>query len=161
MGRCDTAVHSTGVVEGERAAMASRGNGRRINYLKNGNMTIHGNDLIVASTGNVIAAAKTCEVEVSADVVEVSRSTEGAVKHFVAGRTEWSMSVGCLVTSVTTVAALEAMVGTEQNVTFGVRGSAAGERLTGRAIVQRLRWTGTLGNLATYSATLQGTGALS
>ena len=123
-------------------------------------MTIHGNDLMVASTGNVIAAAKTCEVEIDADVVEVSRSTEGAVKHFVAGRTEWSMSVGCLMTSVTTVAALEAMVGTEQNVTFGVRGAAAGERLTGRAIVQRLRWTGTRGSLATYQATLRGTGAL-
>jgi predicted secreted protein len=116
---------------------------------------------MVVSTENVIAAAKTCEVEVSADVVEVSRSTGGAVRHFVAGRTEWSMSVGCLMTTTATVAQLEAMVGTEQNVTFGVRGAAVGERLTGRAIVQRLRWTGTRGDLATYSATLQGTGALS
>lgn len=122
--------------------------------------TIHGNDLMVVSTGNVIAAAKTCEVEVYADVIEVSSSADGAVKHFVAGRTEWSMSVGCLMTATTTVAQLGAIVGTVQNVTFGVRGAAANARLSGRAIVQRLRWTGTRGSLATYQATLKGTGAL-
>lgn len=115
---------------------------------------IKGNDLRIYADGVAIAAAKSCELDVSSEIVEVSSPSSGEWRSFRSGRKSWSVSVSGLVLSVTDGIGRVGSVVT-------IRLVADGEELTGDAICTTWRVTGQRGALAQGSFMFQGTGRLS
>lgn len=60
-------------------------------------MVINGKNLIIKFNGAVIAAAKSCAVEVQTNTMEVSSATDGQWEHSIVGRKAWSFSTDHLV----------------------------------------------------------------
>jgi hypothetical protein len=63
-------------------------------------MIIHGKDIIIKADGEVIAAAKSCELDVSADIIKTASPTDGQWQHGIAGRKSWRASCSHLVTDI-------------------------------------------------------------
>lgn len=119
-------------------------------------MIIHGRNLIVKIGNTAIAAAKSCDLQVDCDEIEVSSSDTYAWKEYVAGRKSWRVNTGHLVTAVATNAA---KVGTIVTLTFQV--GTTSDSLTGSALVLSWKVSGAVGNLAQGSFQFLGSGALS
>lgn len=120
---------------------------------------IHGRKLIIKVNGTAIAGAKSCEVNVSGEDIEVSGATQGTWREFIAGREEWSVSCGHLIPAVGTPLRTHAqMVNTV--VTLTIESDMDGDVLTGQALVKQWKATGALGNLAQGAFTFKGTGPL-
>ena len=63
-------------------------------------MIIHGKDIIIKADGEVIAAATSCELDVSADIIKTASPTDGQWQHGIAGRKSWRASCSHLVTDI-------------------------------------------------------------
>ena len=63
-------------------------------------MIIHGKDIIIKADGEAIAAATSCELDVSADIIKTASPTDGQWQHGIAGRKSWSASCSHLVTDI-------------------------------------------------------------
>ena len=109
--------------------------------------------------GTAIAAAKSCEIDVSSELIEVASPETGIYRKFIVGRKTWDVTVGYLVSNLTSHIL---KVGDTVTLTMGVRsgGHATSDRLTGSAIVSELRVSGTRGNLATGSFKFRGISSL-
>ena len=82
-------------------------------------MFIKGKDVILKIGGTAIAAAKSCDVNIQADLIKVSSPTDGGWEHSIAGRKSWSASCSHLVTSITNSLA---MVGSQVTLRMQVAG---------------------------------------
>ena len=78
-------------------------------------MFIKGKDVILKMDGTAIAAAKSCDVNIQADLIKVSSPTDGGWEHSIPGRKSWSASCSHLVTQIANSAA---MVGQTVTLTF-------------------------------------------
>ena len=63
-------------------------------------MIIHGKDIIIKADGAAIAAATSCELDVSADIIKTASPTDGQWQHGIAGRKSWRASCSHLVTDI-------------------------------------------------------------
>ena len=117
-----------------------------------------GNDIIIMKGGTAIAAAKSADVQTKADTIEVASASSGAWKDRIAGRKDWSVSVGYLVTSDTGLSDL-LTVGTTYTLVICGRGTGA-TSLTGSAILTTCKITATRGNLVQGSFQFDGCGSL-
>ena len=63
-------------------------------------MIIHGKDIIIKADGEVIAAATSCELDVSAEVIKTASPSDGQWQHGIAGRKSWRASCSHLVTDI-------------------------------------------------------------
>ena len=63
-------------------------------------MIIHGKDIIIKADGEVIAAAKSCELDISAEVIKTASPTDGQWQHGIAGRKSWRATCNHLVTNI-------------------------------------------------------------
>ena len=104
----------------------------------------------------IIAAARSCEINIDGDQLEVSSPNDGAWQHFIAGRKGWSISVGYLL-GAGTFPSEAAMV----NTTVTVAVDDGTTKMQGSAIVKSWHATGNLSNLATGSFVFLGNGPLS
>lgn len=121
---------------------------------------IHGRNLIIKMNGTAIAGAKSCEINIQCDDIEIASASQGSWRDFIAGRKEWSVSCGHLIpASGTPLKTNAAMIGT--TVTLSMQTGMSGDTLSGRAIVKQWKVSGTLGNLSTGSFTFRGKDALS
>ena len=82
-------------------------------------MILHGKDIILLADGVAIAAAKSCELNISADIIKTSSPSDGAWETSIAGRKSWNASCSQLVTSITNGLA---MVGTVATLRMQLRG---------------------------------------
>ena len=122
-------------------------------------MVIHGNKIIVKVGGTAIAGAKSCEISIKGDQIETASPTTGEWRDFIAGRKEWSVTCGHLIpASGTPLKSNAAMVNTV--VTLIIETDMTGDTLTGQAIVETWKASGTVGNLATGTFQFRGKGAL-
>ena len=122
-------------------------------------MVIHGRKIIVKVGGTAIAGAKSCELSIKGDQIEVASPTTGTWRDFIAGRKEWSVTCGHLIpASGTPLKSNAAMVNTV--VTLTIETDMTGDTLTGQAIVETWKASGTVGNLATGTFQFKGKGAL-
>ena len=120
---------------------------------------LHGKNLIVMADGEAIAGARSCDINISGEEIEVASATQSRWKEFIAGREEWSVSCSHLIpASGTPLKSSASMVNTF--VTLRVESGLTGDVLTGRALVKSWRATGTIGNLAQGTFSFRGTGAL-
>lgn len=83
-------------------------------------MIIHGNNLIVSVGNTTIAAAKSCELNVAADTIEVASPDIGDWRAFVVGRKNWNVSVGYLLTPLYATRR-PTLVGESVALTFSIR----------------------------------------
>jgi predicted secreted protein len=108
-------------------------------------------------TTPIIAMAKSCTVSMKADVMEKTSATSSRAKEFIAGRTEWEMSLDHLVPSNSN-AALDTLLMAGEEYTVSV--VLGGARKTGKAICQQTELRGAVGGLATGSVKFKGNGEL-
>lgn len=103
----------------------------------------------------IIAGAKSCEISVDGEQIEISSPGDGQWRNYLAGRKGWQVSVGYLL-SAGTFPTEAAMV----NTTVTVVVSDGTTMMQGQAIVKSWKATGNIGNLANGSFVFLGTGAL-
>lgn len=63
-------------------------------------MILQGKNLIISANGSVIAAAKSCTLNVDCEKIKVSSPTDGQWEHIIAGMKSWSLSTNHLLESV-------------------------------------------------------------
>ena len=115
--------------------------------------------IILSQNGTALASTRirSNEVQTLADAIEKASATEQEWKEFVAGRKEWSVTVGYLVMATSQVSDL-LYAGQMFDITIK---SGSTNCLTGRALMTAVKQTATIGNLAQGSFSLKGSGALS
>lgn len=120
-----------------------------------------GKDLIVILSQNGTALASTAirsqEIQTSAETVEKASATQQDWKEYVSGRKAWSLSVSYLVLTASKVADL-LMVGQTFDVT--VKDVDNTSSVSGVAILNSVKHTAAVGNLANGSFTFVGSGPL-
>lgn len=104
---------------------------------------------------SIIAGAKSCEISVDGEQIEISSPGDGQWRNYLAERKGWQVSVGYLL-AAGTFPTEAAMVNT--TVTLVV--SDGTTMMQGQAIVKSWKATGNIGNLANGSFVFLGTGAL-
>ena len=132
-------------------------------------MILQGKNLIVKANGEVIAAAKSCTLNIDCKIIKVSSPTDGQWEHIIAGMKSWSVST-------THLLKMERMIDRPlhgyldpigQSFTLQlelnditIEGFPVTETLTGSAICKSSQITATKGNLAQGSFKFQGNGPL-
>ena len=120
---------------------------------------IHGRNLIIKVNGTAIAGARSCDINISGEEIEVASATQSKWREFLTGREEWSVTCNHLLpASGTPLRSSKNMVNT--TVTIRMESGRYGDVLTGQAIVKSWRSTGTLGNLAQGTFSFRGSGPL-
>lgn len=122
-------------------------------------MKLKGNDLQLyrQDGGKLVAAARSCNVNVKCDTVEVSRLGDAGWKKFIAGIKSWDMDCSWLVSSGQILKDNIGMVG----MVLAVKVVIDGKQLKGECICKTCKVTGTRGNLVQGSFQFTGSGALS
>lgn len=121
---------------------------------------VHGRNLIIKMNGTAIAGAKSCEISVKCDKIETASPSTGTWRTFLAGRKEWSVSCGHLITaSGTPLKSRAQMVG--QTVTLTMQTDMPGDTISGSAIVEQWSASGAVGSLANGKFSFCGSGPLS
>lgn len=121
-------------------------------------MALNGNTLFIATgTSTVpIAGTRSNEIQVDGETIEISSATQGTWREFIAGRKEWSVTVGWL---VLTNAAVQKLLYVNQSYTLKFRTTGTAY-LTGTAIMTNCKISATRGSLVQGSFTFKGTGPL-
>ena len=123
-------------------------------------MAVNGNDILVLMNGTAVAHARTSEIQVDGEVIEISSPSQGQWREFLAGRKEWALTLGYLVFANSDVQRL-LDVGSTVTLLIKGRGAADSTGLTGTAIIKTAKQTYTRGNLVAGSFAFQGSGPLS
>ena len=123
-------------------------------------MAILGKSIIVKIGSTAIAAAKSCSISTSCDLIETSSPTQnvtstGTWRMFLTGRKEWEVSCDYLVTAV------EDLLQVGQAVTLTIQGQTSGDSVSGQAICTQADVSGSIGALAKGSFKFKGNGELS
>ena len=118
-------------------------------------MAKNGNIFIVTLGGTQIAGAKSDDIEVKCDTIEVASPSQGDWREFLAGRKEWTVNTSYLVSSGGDLSKL-LTVGTTYLLSFYDRQSH--DELRGYAILTTAKIQATKGNLATGAFQFKGTG---
>ena len=63
-------------------------------------MILHGEDIIIKAGGVAIAAAKSCDINITTDTDEIANSSSGKWKQFMIGRSSWQVVASQLVTTL-------------------------------------------------------------
>lgn len=125
-------------------------------------MIIHGRNLIIKVGGTAIGAARSCDIDVSCSLIEVTKpnatSAEAKARHYITDRTGWTVTASGFLEGMSTALL---SVGTTVTLTCEVSGINPSDTVSGSAIVQQCRATGTVGQLSQCSFVFQGTGPLS
>lgn len=82
-------------------------------------MILHGEDIIIKAGGVAIAAAKSCDINITTDTDEIANSSSGKWKQFMIGRSSWQVVVSQL---VTTLLSNIQMAGTQTTLEMSVKG---------------------------------------
>lgn len=118
------------------------------------------NILVVLSRNGVALAAtavKSQDIETQCATMEKASATQQEWEEHIAGRKSWSINIDYLVLVASQVEDL-LKVGQEFDVTVRDRDSTYG--VTGKAIMTNVHGVSSVGNLATGSFVLKGSGAL-
>lgn len=108
-----------------------------------------------SGTAPIIAGAKSCTISEKCDLIEKASASNQTSKEYIVGRTEWEISISHLVISSNEYQGM-LKVGTLFNISVVINNV----RKTGTAICNQADIGGAVGNLATGSVHLKGTGPL-
>ena len=117
---------------------------------------IHGRNVNIYNGNNaLIAAAKSCTIHKTVEMIEVADPSNSGTKKYITGRSSWTLSLSHLVTTNTGGIP---MVGSSYSITYKVGSTSV---FTGTAICTEAEITSTVGNLSQGSIKMQGSGPLS
>ena len=123
---------------------------------------VNGNNILIYATYNgstqAVAATRSLSVQVGAEMIEIASPNSGEWRAYLAGRKNWAINVGWLVSAISDI---DKLLLAAQQVTIRIVGRGQTYGLTGTALVQTARVDSNVGNLANGSFVFQGTGALS
>ena len=123
---------------------------------------VNGNNILIYATYNgttqAVAAARSLSVQVGAEMIEIASPDSGDWRAYLAGRKNWAINVGWLVSAISDI---DKLLLAAQQVTIRIVGRGQTYGLTGTALVQTARVDSNVGNLANGSFAFQGTGPLS
>ena len=133
---------------------------------------INGNNLVLKTattsggTKTIFAHAQTASLSVNNALIDVTTKSSNSWKEMISGQKSWSVSSDGLVDYATvadaqnfTALADLAIAGTKVFIEIGV-GTTAGDQYEGEAFIASIEQTGGTDDAATYSISLEGTGAL-
>ena len=103
----------------------------------------------------VIAAAKSCTISKSIDMIEKASSTQGTYKEYTTGLFEWEVSLDHLIVTGKEFEGINAV-----GETFSLRMTVNGVVKNGTAICQHSDLSAPVGGLAKGSVKFRGSGAL-
>ena len=119
---------------------------------------IHGGGIIVSrlvdGTYRAFAAARSCEIEVTTDDLELASQTDALWRKFLGGKKSWKVTVNGLTTAMKNTL-LQA--GSEYSIKVSTSSS---DYVVGLALCRNAKVTATDGNLSQYGCTFIGKGAL-
>lgn len=118
--------------------------------------------VILSQGGTALAATRirSNDIQTQAATIEKASASQQDWSEYIGGRKQWSFSVGYLVLSSAQVSDL-LRVGQTFDVTFTATESASvSHSLTGRAILEQVKQTANIFNLAQGSFSFKGTGPL-
>ena len=121
---------------------------------------IHGRNLIVALDGVAVAAAKTCSLDIDQSFLEACSPVSGRTHTKIPTTYDWGVSVDGLIAnnSTPTVSLQDRLIaGTKCLLTFT---DGSGNLRAGYVYVKSCKESGSVGGLATYSASFESTGPL-
>lgn len=122
---------------------------------------VNGNNILIYATTagqtEVVAACKSLSLQVGTELIEIASPTSGQWREYLAGRNDWSLSVGWLVSQYSDI---DKVLLAAQTVTIRVIGRDQTLGLTGTAIVQSARVDSNVGVLANGSFAFKGSGPL-
>jgi len=120
-------------------------------------MIIHGRKIIVSSGGTAIAAAKSCDLEVSCETVPVASPSIGSWRTLIPGQKSWNVKTSHLVTGIK---GMVLDVGSTVNISIYDDDNPS-DALSGTAIVTSCQVSSQVGALAKGSFAFEGSGPLS
>lgn len=120
-----------------------------------------GKDLVLknASNGTILYAAKSIEITIDCDMVEVAPQNGSGWREYVPGWKKWSFQVGTLASS-SQVSDAPSMIGATYYAKFTMSGSTS-EVVGGYCICTQVKITDTKGQIAKGTFVFQGKGVLS
>ena len=126
-------------------------------------MATVGNNIIVqiqnGNTWSIIGAARTDEIQVDGELMEVANKTSGQWRQFIASRKTWSVQTNHLVTYAANIRELLS-VGTRVKLRIGPATMGTGEYVTGFAWIKSQKLSAPINGLASGVIVFQGDGAL-
>ena len=123
-------------------------------------MILHGRNIFVYQNGVAIAAAKSCEIHVDCEKVEVATQHSDEWREYEAGRKTWNVKITTLVVSVS---GHLMNIGDSLRLTFGSVDELkrlGADRLTGYALCTNADVVAQVGSLAKGSFQFDGSGGL-
>jgi predicted secreted protein len=111
----------------------------------------------VKSSTNIIAAAKSGEIQTDCETIEISNQSQSDWRNYIAGRKTWSVNVNYLVLAAADIRKV-LNVGTTYTITIKNRANTTS--MTGDATLVSCKQTYTKGNLVAGSFQFRGTGPL-
>lgn len=120
-------------------------------------MILKGREIVLTEDDDsVIAACKSCDLEIECEAIETSSPTNGKFRTFMAGQKTWHATMSYL------VVALKSMVDlTGVELTLKVKNTTSDtDYLVGKAICTKCKITATTGSLVQGSFVFQGSGEL-
>lgn len=117
--------------------------------------------LILSQNGTALASTRirTNDIQTKTDIIERSSATQQTWREYIAGRKEWNLTVGYLILASTQVKDL-LMVGQTFDVTMTATNGVSSDSITGQAILEHVKQTGNISNLAQGSFSFKGSGPL-
>ena len=106
-----------------------------------------------------VGAARTDEIQVDGEQIEIASKTSGKWRQFLAGRNTWSVQTSYLVSAASDIREL-LKVNTTVRLRIGGSTMATGDYLTGYAIIKTQKLTAPIGGLANGTIVFLGNGAL-
>jgi predicted secreted protein len=126
-------------------------------------MATLGNNIIVQIQSGqnwvAVGAARTDEIQVDGEQIEIASKTSGKWREFLTGRNTWSVQTSYLVTVASDIREL-LKVNTTVRLRIGGSTMATGDYLTGYAIIKTQKLTAPIGGLANGTIVFLGNGAL-
>lgn len=124
-------------------------------------MAQNGKNIIVqrldGQTWTAIAAARTDEIEVDGELMEIASRTQAGWREYLAGRKTWSVQTSYLVTLVSNI---REVLQVNTRVRLRIGGTGTGQYLTGYAWVKNQKLNAPNGGLANGTVVFQGDGPL-
>ena len=122
-------------------------------------MAINGNNILVYKDGTAIAGVKSNDIVCDCELIEISSPSTGAWRQYIAGRKEWSLTVGYLLLASSDVRAL-LNVGSSYTIKVKGRSDSDSNGVSGTAYLKTCKIDAIRGNLVQGSFQFVGTSAL-
>ena len=127
------------------------------------NNILQGQDLMLFKSNQVLAVATSCKFTVSANALDTSNKDSGIWTSKIAGKLSWNASSDNLFVLTEYTTLVNAMISREEvEIQFSSanNGTANKDGFSGKAIITSIDANAPDGEIATYTVSFEGTGAL-